>query len=63
VWRELRAQSGTTGRIPDSELAVESPAAKESAVALKSDLVFGQTLPAMRKRPAAQIPAEQLPLF
>jgi SNF2 family DNA or RNA helicase len=63
VWRELRAQSGITGRIPDSELSVESPAANESPLALKSDLVFGQTLTTMRKRPAAQLPAEQLPLF
>ena len=63
VWRELRAQSGITVRIPDSELAVEPPAAEPSALALKSDLVFGQMPTAMRKRAAAQMPAEQLPLF
>ena len=63
VWRELRAQSGITGRTPDFELPVEPPGAKESPLALKSDLVFGQTLTTMRKRAAPQIPTEQLPLF
>jgi hypothetical protein len=63
VWRELRAQSGNSGRIPDSEVVIEPLAPKESPLVLKSDLVFGQTLTAMRKRAAAQVPAEQLPLF
>lgn len=63
VWRELRAQSGITVRIPDSELAVEPPTAEASALAVKSDLVSGQMPTAMRKRAAAQMPAEQLPLF
>jgi hypothetical protein len=63
VWRELRAQSGITSQIPDSEGISGPGRAKESAPPLKSDLVFGQTISALRKRAAADIPAEQLPLF
>ncbi len=63
VWRDLRTQSGTASPTPDAEPIVELHPAVESAPALRSDLVFGQTIGAIRKRPAAQIPAEQLPLF
>jgi superfamily II DNA or RNA helicase len=63
VWRELRAQSVITCRTPAPEPVAEPRCANESSLASKSELVFGQTMTAIRKRAAAQIPAEQLPLF